>query len=166
MFQPHEIIARLSPALTEQLFTYLVKEQKKVYQAAITTLAQQRKFRPVFVQQMPTEKRHAWMKEALGRQQNDSVAAHLLQIWFVGGNSKILCDFLDSLGIAHDEHGTLEKIPPAPEIGPIKKAVDETLAKNDPGMVAVYLHAFQALDDTGGWDSLEAVLKEDERLKL
>jgi hypothetical protein len=38
--------------------------------------------------------------------------------------------------------------------------------KHDPALVAVYMHAFQALDDSGGWPSLEELLAEDERLKI
>ena len=34
-----------------------------------------------------------------------------------------------------------------------------------PGVVAVYLHAFQALDEQG-WSTLEELLGEDPRLKL
>ena len=40
------------------------------------------------------------------------------------------------------------------------------MKKHDPGLVTVYMHSFQALDDSGGWPSLEELLSEDERLKL
>ena len=39
------------------------------------------------------------------------------------------------------------------------------LANHEPGVVAVYLHAFQAMDDAG-WSTLEELLAEDARLKL
>ena len=166
MYKAHEIISRLSPALADQLFAYLQKNEKKLYQATIDTLAKQRKFRPVFIEQKPPAQRHAWMKEALGRAANESVSAHLLQIWFVSAHSKLLCDFLDALGIPHDENGTVEQTPPAPEKEALRNAIDAVMEKHDPGLVAVYMHAFQALDDSGGWLSLEEILREDERLKL
>lgn len=166
MFQPHEIVARMSPPVAEALFGFLHDKERKLYRATIDTLAKQRKFRPVFIEQMPKPKRHAWMKEALGRATNAAVSAHLLQIWFVGGHSQLLCDFLDSLGIAHDANGMIEEIPPAPEKAALRKAIDETMTKHDPAIVAVYLHSFQALDDGGGWTTLEELLGEDDRLKL
>jgi hypothetical protein len=166
MLQPHEIVARLSPALVDQLFAFLIDKERKLYTATIDTLAKQRKFRPVFVEKMPTPKRHAWMKEQLGRPANASVSAHLLQIWFVGGHADLLCDFLDALGIKHDENGTIEELPPAPEKTALRAAVDTVMAKHDPALVAAYLHAFQALDDTGGWPSLAELLAEDGRLTL
>ena len=166
MLQPHEIIARLSPELSDQLFAFLREKERKLYKAAITTLAEQRKFRPVFIEQMEKAKRHAWMKEALGRAQNASVSAQLLQIWFVGGHADLLCDFLDAFGIKHDANGTIEELPPAPDKAAVRKAVGDVLAKHDPAIVVAYLHTFQALDDAGGWPSLEELLTEDERLKL
>ena len=165
MFQPHEIIARLSPEISDQFFAFLHEKERRLYQATIVTLAQQRRFRPVFIEQMPKPKRHAWMKEALGRAQNSSVAAQLLQIWFVGGHADLLCDFLDALGIKHDPNGTIEELPPAPDKAAVSKAVEAVLAKHDRMLVSAYLHSFQALDDEGGWPSLEALLAEDERLK-
>ena len=96
---------------------------------------------------------------------NDGVAAHLLQIWLVGAHTALLCDFLDGLGIAHDENGTIEDLPTAPEKTKLKSVIDEVMTKHDPGVVAVYLHAFQALDENG-WSTLEDLLGEDARLKL
>ena len=46
------------------------------------------------------------------------------------------------------------------------KAIDTLTAKHSPEIVAAYLHTFQALDDSGGWTTLEELLTEEERLKL
>jgi hypothetical protein len=78
----------------------------------------------------------------------------------------MLCDFLDHLGIPHDENGTISEIPTAPSREKLEEAATALLAKHDPAVVTVYLHAFQALDDDGGWPTLDALLAEDPRLKL
>jgi hypothetical protein len=166
MLQPHEILARLNPELTDDLFAHLHGSERQLYQATIDTLAKQRRFRPVFIERKQPAERHAWMKDALGRAANNAVAAHLLQIWFVGAHKDVLCDFLDALGIKHDENGTLEQLPPAPAKAELLKAIDSLNGKHSPALVAAYLQTFQALDDGGGWATLEELLKEDERLKL
>ena len=165
MLQPHEIIARLSAPLSEQLFGFILEREKPLYQATLDTLAKQRKLRVIFLERKPRPERHAWMRDVLGRKVNNGVAAHLLQIWLVGGHAALLCDFLDGLGIAHDKNGTIEELPPAPEKTKLQAVIDDLLTKHDPGVVAVYLHAFQALDDKG-WPTLEELLGEDARLKL
>ena len=162
---PHEIFAHMPPAVAEQLFSFLEKNEKPLYQTTIDTLAKQRKLRMIFVTRKPRPERHAWMRDVLGRTVNDAIAAHLLQIWLVGAHAKLLCDFLDGLGIAHDANGTIEALPSAPAKADLVKAIEPLFAKHDPAVVAVYLHAFQALDDKG-WDSLAELLGEDSRLKL
>ncbi len=165
MLKTHEIFAHMPPAQVAQLFTYLRENEKPLYQATMDTLAKQRKLRAIFLEKKPLPERHAWMQAIIGKSVNASVAAHLLQIWLVGAHVKMLCDFLDALGITHDENGTIEELPPAPPKAEIQKAVETLLEKHDRESVAIYLHAFQAMDDEG-WSSLEEVLAEDERLKL
>ena len=165
MLQPHEIFARMPEPVSEQLLGYLCDKEKPLYKATIDTLTKQRKLRSIFVERKPRPERHTWMRDALGRKVNEAVSAHLLQIWLVGAHAKLLCDFLDILGIAHDENGTIEELPSAPEKAQLTAAIDTVCASHDPGVVAVYLHAFQALDEKG-WSTLEELLAEDPRLKL
>ena len=166
MLSPHDIFTRMPAPVAEQLFGFLHEREKPLYKATIDTLAKQRKLRPVFVERKPRAERHAWMRDLLGRKVNEAVAGHLLQIWLVGAQAKLLCDFLDGLGIAHDENGTIEQLPEAPPKDKLAATVTALVEKHDPGVVAVYLHAFQALDDKGGWPTLEELLGEDPRLKL
>jgi hypothetical protein len=165
MPKPYEIFASLPPAVAEQLFTFIQEQEKPLYKATIDTLAKQRKLRPVFVERKPRADRHLWMKDMLGRKLNESVSAHLLQMWLVGAHAKLLCDFLDGLGIEHDENGTIENLPPAPTKEALTKAIDPLFEKHEPAVVAVYLNAFQALDEQG-WPTLAELLTEDPRLQL
>lgn len=165
MPKPYELFAALPPAVTEQLFSYVHEQEKPLYKATIDTLAKQRKLRPIFLERKPRQERHTWMKDALGRKVNEGVAAHLLQIWLVGAHAKLLCDFLDGLGIPHDENGTIEEVPPTPAKEALIKAIDPLFQTHDPAVIAVYLHAFQAFDDAG-WPPLAELLVEDPRLHL
>lgn len=165
MLSPDEIFVRMPASVADELFGFLHEREKPLYKATIDTLAKQRKLRSIFVERKPRPERHVWMRENLGRKVNRDVAAHLLQIWLVGAHAKLLCDFLDQLGIAHDENGTIEELPAAPAKAKLSEAITALVSSHDPGVVAVYLHAFQALDENG-WSSLEELLGEDPRLKL
>ena len=165
MYQTNEIFAKMPAATAASLFTHLGEKEKDLVKVTIDSLAKQRNLRPVFVARKPKLERFAWMQEALGRNQNAGVAARLLQIWLVGAHAKLLCDFLDGLGIAHDANGTIEALPPAPAKADLVKAIEPLFSKHDPAVVAVYLHAFQALDDQG-WATLAELLTEDSRLQL
>lgn len=161
---PSDIFQRTTPALAAGIFSYLHESEKPLYKATIETVAKQRKLRPVFIERKPREERHAWLREALGRKASDAIAAHVLQIWLVGRHSDLLCDFLDGLGIKHDENGTVNHLPPQPAKEALEKVIGDLLQKHDPEIVTIYLHAFQALDDNG-WASLDGILQSDERLQ-
>ena len=142
------------------------KEQKPVYKAAVQGLANQRNLRGVFIERKPPNERHPWMKSALSRPVSDTLATHLIQAWLLGANKAMLCDFLDALGIEHDEDGTVEELPAAPPKEKIAAAVDQLIGKYSPESVAIYLHAFRDMDSSVQWPPLNEILTEDQRLQL
>jgi hypothetical protein len=162
---PHEIFSRIPEAQLADIFTFLMEKEKPLYKATIEALAKQRKLRPVFVERKPRTERHLWLREAMSRKSGDSISAQILQIWLVGRHAKLLCDFLDALGIKHDENGTVEELPGAPAKEDLQKAVDALFQAHDAGLVQVYLHSFHALNNSG-WPALGELLESDARLQF
>ncbi len=162
---PNEIFLHMPESTSAALLGEMFENEKPLYKNLVENLAKQRKLRPIFIERKPRAERFAWLKEALGRRQNEAIAANLLQIWLVSRHSAMLCDFLDSLGIKHDDNGTVEQIPTQPEKPALEAAVAALLEKHDPAIVAVYLHAFQALDQNG-WPLLNEIIAADPRLQL
>ncbi len=112
---PNDVFIQMPESTCAALLADLHENEKPLYKNLIENLAKQRKLRPVFVERKPRAERFAWIKDALGRKQNEPVAANLLQIWLVSRHPAMLCDFLDSLGIEHDDNGTVSQMPPQPE---------------------------------------------------
>ena len=162
---PNDIFVQMPESTCAAILADMFENEKPLYKNLIENLAKQRKLRPVFIERKPRVERFAWMKEALGRRQNEAVAANLLQIWLVSRHAAMLCDFLDCLGIKHDDNGTVEEMPSEPEKPALEAAVATLLGKYDPAIVTVYLHAFQALDEKG-WPVLDEVIAADPRLQL
>lgn len=147
------------------IIQFLHEHEKPVYKAALESLAQQRKLRPVFLERKPRPEQHAWMLEQLSKKPSRALAAHALQIWLVGAHKNLLCDFLDGFEIPHDANGTVEELPEAPSKAKVLQVVESLLTRYDAGLLAIYLHAFQSADGTG-WSTVEELLQEDPRLHL
>ena len=162
----HELFQRMAPATAAEVFAYLQKEQKPVYKAALQGLANQRNLRGVFIERKPPNERYPWMQAALSRPISDALASHLLQGWLLGANKQMLNDFLDALGIAHEEDGTVEELPPSPPKEKIAAAVNQLLAQYPAEKVAIYLHAFRDMDSTVQWSALDELLTEMPQLQL
>ncbi len=161
----HEIFERSSPELVHGIFLHLQEKEKAVYKAAIQNIAAQRRLRPVFIERKPKAERHLWLKGALSRKPAEEYAIQILQIWLLGAQRGLICEFLDALGIPHDGKGVVEELPAEPSRERLEAAVAALLQKHPAEVVAVYLHAFQAMDEHP-WPGLARLLAEDRRLAL
>jgi len=163
--QPHEILGTLSPETVSQMFRFLQKEQKTTFRTCLATLASQRKLRPVFIERKPPDARYAWMWKECKRAGNEAIAANLLHIWLSNAQKPLLIHFLDQLGISHDGDGGIDTLPPQPDPGTIREAVESLLNAFPHEIVAIYLHAFQSMENEG-WPALGELLATDPRLHL
>jgi hypothetical protein len=165
IMRSYEIFRECPAEVVNEIFVYLHEHEKPVYRGIIQNVATQRKLRPVFIERKPKTERHEWLRQALSRKPADDVAAQTLQIWLLGAQKDLICQFLDSLEIGHDGKGFVDELPPEPSNEKLKAAVDHLLESHRPQIVAVYLNLFQTMDDAG-WKVLEEILTTDPRLKI
>ena len=161
----YEIFGRCSSQLANEIFVYLQEKEKPVYRAVIQNLANQRKLRPVFIERKPKPERHTWLQQALARKPADDLAMQVLQIWLLGAQQPLICQFLDALQIKHDGKGVVDQLPPEPEPEKLESAVDLILQSHSPDVVTIYLRLFLMMDDAG-WKRLGEMLETDARLRV
>jgi hypothetical protein len=164
MLTSHELFGFMPAALAAELLEFAFTNDKELYKATLSAVAQLRKVRPVFMERQPRPARHAAMISTLSKPALDLAAGNLLRGWLVKKHKQLLADFLDSLGIPHKD-GTVEDLPATVEDEKLKVAVEAVLAKHPKDVTTVYLHAFNAMNDTK-WPNLDAMLKGDSRLQF
>jgi hypothetical protein len=164
MLTSHELLGFMSPALALEILTYAYESDKPLYRATLGAVAEARKLRPVFLERQPRPQRHAAMLATLARPSLEMVTANLIRTWLLKKHKQMLTDFLDALGIAHQE-GVVEDLPAEMDDAKVRAAVDGLLAKHPPEAVAVYLHAFNEMNEVE-WPSLKTMLESDPRLQL
>jgi len=160
----HELFAAMPPALATEILEYTFTDDKSIYRAALDTVAQSRKVRPVFLERQPRTQRHALMVACLSRPALQMAADGLIRNWLLKKQNALLVEFLDALKIPH-EKGAVENLPPSIDDEALKAAVDGLLARHPPEIVALYLHAFNNMYDAR-LSNLDALLQTDPRLKL
>jgi hypothetical protein len=158
------LFGALSPALASEILEFTFANDKPLYRATLEAVAQSRKLRPVFLERQPRAERHAAVISALGRPALGLAGDTLIRNWLVKQQSALLTDFLDALNIPH-EKGVLQDVPPSVEDAALQSAIEGLLARHPREIVALYLHAFQQMNE-GGWANLDAHLQTDPRLKL
>jgi hypothetical protein len=164
MLKSYELFGFMSPELANDILAFAHESDKPVYKAALAAVAQARHIRPVFLGRQPRPQRHTAMVATLARPALDAAAGGLIRTWLLTRQKAMLMDFLDALGIKHED-GVVENLPREMDDVKLKPAVTTLLAKYPPEVVAVYLNAFNDMNETS-WANLKAMLESDLRLQL
>ena len=164
MLTSHEILGFMSPALAQEILTYAYESDKPLYRTVLAAVAEARKLRPVFLERQPRAQRHTTMLATLSKPTLEPVTANLLRTWLLKKHTTLLADFLDHVGIAHKD-GVVEDLPTTMDDAKLNSAVDALLAKHPPEVVAVYLNAFNEMNEVE-WPKLKSMLEQDKRLQL
>ena len=164
MLASHEMFGFMSPALAGEILSYTFEADKPLYRTALNAMAEARKVRPIFLERQPRVQRHATMLAVISRPAMEAVASTLIRNWLVKKENAMLVQFLDALEIPH-EKGVVENLPPAADDEKLKAAVEGLLAKHPPEAVAVYLLAFNDMNEAN-WPNLKTMLDTDARLQL
>ncbi len=164
MLKSYELLGFMSPNLANEIIAGVYEAEKPTYKATLQAVASARHLRPVFLERQPRPQQHATMLATLTRPALDLAAGTLIRTWLVKKQNAMLVDFLNALGIQNTE-GVVEDLPESMEDEKLKAAVELLLTKYPPETVAVYLHAFNDMNEAN-WSNLKAMLESDPRLQL
>lgn len=164
MLSSHEIIGFMSPSLGIEILTWAYEDEKPVYKATLKAVADARKVRTVFLQRQPRSERHVGMLDTLAKPRMEIAASTLLRTWLLKGRKQLLVDFLNALNIEHED-GVVDDLPETMDESRLKEAVDRVLETYPQEEVAVYLNAFNGINETN-WPALNTMLESDARLQV
>lgn len=161
----YEIFQEMGPETAASVFQFLRDEQREVYTASLSSLATNRKLRPVFVQRKPATDQISWLTKNIRLRGSDEIAEHVIQLWLMKAHQDLLVSFLDGVGIEHDGEGAAEDLPEELDGKKLKSTVTKLLKDSDPETVRIYLHVFQ-LQRPGGWESLNELISSTPELQF
>ena len=164
MLTSHELFGFMSPALAAEIVAFTHESDKPVYKATLAAVAQMRRVRPVFLERQPRAQQHAEMIASLARPALETAAGGLVRAWLVNKHRAMLVDFLTALGIQNKD-GVVDDLPAAMDDANLKAAIEILLGKYPPETVAVYLNAFNDMNEAH-WANLKTLLEADTRLQL
>jgi hypothetical protein len=164
MLTSHELFGFMSPNLANEILSFTHESDKPTYKTTLAAVAQARHVRPVFLERQPRAQCHAAIISTLSRPALEAVAAGLIRVWLVKKQRQMLVDFLNALGLPNNE-GVVEDLPATMDDAKLKTAIDTLLAKYPGEAVAVYLNAFNDMNEAN-WANLKTMLEGDKRLQL
>ena len=164
MLTSHELFGFMSPTLANEIVAFTHEMDKPVYKATLAAVAQSRHVRPIFLERQPRPQQHAEMVASLARPALETAAGGLIRAWLMTKHKAMLVDFLNALGIPNKD-GVVDDLPKEMDDAKLKSAVETLLAKHPLEVVAVYLNAFNDMNEAH-WANLKTLLESDARLQL
>lgn len=156
--KPHQVFARMSAERARDLLAKVKEKLPGVYTQAVGAACVTLKARPQFMMKQPAEKRAELVRQALSRFAAAPIAEEVLAAYFLEVRRDLLTEWLDALGIEH-ENGVLKKDHPAePPRERIETAVATFRAGEDAGDRQLLLEAFAA-QSAVDWPALDALLE-------
>jgi len=154
----------MSPALAAEIVAFTHDSEKPAYKATLAAVAQARHVRPVFLERQPRPQQHTEIIASLARPALETAAGGLIRAWLVTKHKAMLVDFLNALGIENKD-GVVDDLPASMDDAKLKSAIETLLVKHPPEVVAVYLNAFNDMNEAH-WANLKTLLESDARLQL
>lgn len=161
----YEIFQEVDADTAASVFQYLRDEQREVYTMSLSTLASNRKLRPVFIQRKPAPAQIEWLVKNVKLKASDEIAEHVIQLWLMKAHQDVLIQFLDGVGIEHDGEGAAEDIPDEIDERKLKATVTKLLQDHSPGVIRVYLHVFQ-MQRPEGWPEIAVLIESTPELQF
>lgn len=155
--RPQEIFASMSREHAEAFFGRLASESPAMFGQAVHAAAVALKSRPHFLMKQPMSKRASAVRQALARVSSGPVAEEILAVYFLDCRVDMLTEWLDIVGLEHEDGVLKDDAPACPEAANLEKAVGEFRARDDDPDRLLLLRAFSA-QSAIDWPPLEALL--------
>jgi len=153
-----QIFASMSPERSEEVFTKIANQSPAAFTQAVYAAAAAMKARPQFLAKQPFPKRAAAVRRALARVTSNGVAEEMLAVYFLECENKVLVEWLDGLGIAHEEGTLKEDAPPQPEEAKLREAIASFRGDDSDPDRLLLLKAFTA-QSAIDWPILDEILE-------
>jgi hypothetical protein len=155
----YQVFAAMAPERATQVMRTLADEVPAMFSQALHAASAAMKARPVYLQRQPFEKRADAVRRTLSRVGANDVASEILAVYFLECRKELLVEWLDLLGLEHEE-GTLKGgDPPPPADDALRSATARFRgADSDPDR-ELLLRAFAA-QDAIEWPALDELLGE------
>lgn len=153
----YQIFASMAPERAIALMQALAEKQPAVYAQAVAAASAALKARPVYLQRQPPEKRAEAVRRALSRVAANPVSSEILAVYFLECRKELLVEWLDLVGLEHEDGMLKADAPPQPGEAELSQAVKRFLGSDDDADRPLLLAAFSA-QDAIEWPGLEALL--------
>ena len=115
----YQIFAQMTPERAAQVMAVLLEKSPAVYTQAVAATSAAMNARPKFLMRQPADRRANMVRRTLARVRANDLADEVLAAYFLEGRKELLTEWLDLVGVEHDEgilKGENLPQPPGPQL--------------------------------------------------
>ena len=154
----YQVFATMPPERAREVLKAISEASPAAFAQAVALAGAAMRARPVFLMRQPFEKRADAVRRTLARVAASDVSEELLAVYFLQCRKPLLLEWLDLLGLEHEEGALKTDAPPSPPANLLKKAVRTFRKDEDAADRELLLQAFAA-QTAIDWPELEALLQ-------
>ena len=159
--KPNQIFAAMSGEHCEEILATISEESPETTKQIVASAAIALKYRPQYLLKQPPAKRANSVRGALARKQSIQLAEELLAVYFLKCRLSVLTEWLDLLGLKHEEGILQDDVIEAPDASELEKHVEtfrkagESGADSDRELLLQTFSAQAAID----WPALDTLVE-------
>ena len=155
--RPHQIFGAMPQETFNRVFAKLGEESPEAVRNTTVAAAQILKFRPKFLLKQKPEKQRASVRQAMSRPNSNDLAEELLAVYFLKCRLDLLTEWLELMGLEHEEGILTQNEVPCPETPVLEAKVAEFRGKDGDDDRELLLRVFSGQSSID-WPALEAMV--------
>ena len=155
----YQVFAGMKPDHAEGLFRTLSKESPDMFTNAVAAASTAMKSRPAYLLKQPFEKRVQAVRRAMSRVSANAIAEEILAVYFLECRKPLLVEWLDGLGLEHEDGALKDDEPVEPDETKLREAVTAFRGVDEDPDRDLLLRAFAA-QSAIDWPVLDKVIAE------
>jgi hypothetical protein len=156
--RPNQIFAAMSQEKCGQIMEKISQQSPEAVKQTVAAAAIALKFRPQFLLKQPLEMRVSSVRRALSRTSANALAEELLAVYFLKCRLDLLTEWLDLLGLEHEEGMLKADVVQSPTEPDLREKVARFRAADGDEDRELLLQAFAA-QTAIQWPALDAMVE-------
>ncbi|HTF33167.1 MAG TPA: hypothetical protein VK714_05620 [Myxococcota bacterium] len=153
----YQVFATMLPERAREVLKAISEVAPAAFAQAVAVASAAMRARPIFLMRQPFEKRADAVRRTLARVAASELAEELLAVYFLQCRKPLLLEWLDLVGLEHEEGALKSEAPPSPAADVLGKAVHTYRKPEDAADRELLLQAFAA-QTAIDWPDLEKLL--------
>jgi hypothetical protein len=159
--KPHQVFARMTPERAVELLGAIKQKLPAVYTQAVGAACVTLHARPQFMMKQPADKRAHFVRQALSRVAAAPIAEEVLAAYFLEVKRDLLVEWLDAVGVEHENGALKQDEPPCPPRAELEAALARFRAGEGSADRELLIEAFAA-QSAVSWPLLDELIGVDE----